>query len=147
MDVYRVIYEVAHRFGIRQLALQMGMTEMRLLQKLNPHNEKENLTLAQFMQMVAIVRPPELIAALGEIAGFQVTLGSAEGGPRDVMRAFLSVAKECNDVVSAFSRSAEDGRVSRAEMSEIEREAQEAIASVQRAVRAAGDVFARGGRF
>lgn len=117
----RACHDTVKDSEAKQLAAQMGLPHVSLLQRANPDNDAHKLTINQLYQILlhtGDMRPLQALA--GEFGFALVAKDGVEA--KAVTAAALGMHSEVADVTTSITKALEDGHVSQTEKKLIKRE-------------------------
>lgn len=117
----RACHDTVKDSEAKQLAAQMGLPHVSLLQRANPDNDAHKLTINHLYQLLLHTGDMRALQALAGEFGY--TLVAKEGvQAKPVTAAALGMHSEVADVTTSISKALEDGHVSATEKKLIKRE-------------------------
>lgn len=135
MNLDDAIYHAAHHYpgGIPALAARMGANGGTLQNKVNPNFPTANCTLKDLEAIVTFTQSPMPAAALATLCGHAVipVIPIAGASDLEVLESITALANEFGDVCRSVHEAVRDRRVTRQEVHEVERQAQDLIGAVQ----------------
>lgn len=121
----RSCHDTVKDYGAEELANQMGMSHVSLLQRANPDNDSHKLTINHLYQILLHTNDLRPLQELAHSFGFNLV--AREVTPAEnLANATLAMASEAADVTKAAIEALEDGVVTQLEAKRIEREGEEA---------------------
>ena len=146
MNLDDAIYHASHNYpgGIPALAVRMGANAGTLQNKVNPNFATAHVTLRDLEAIVTFTQSPLPAAALAALCGCEVLPVALPSGADDmeVLESVTRLAKEFGDVCRSVQQAVADGHVTRREINQVERQAQElrgAIRAVECLIRSRHD--------
>lgn len=145
MNVQDAAYGTVHDYpgGSPSLAPRLGMSAAVLRGKVNPHNDRNVLTLAEADQMMGVTGDHRILHALAAEHGYTLTPMEGEGAG-DVAVAMLGAAAAKGDLANVITRALQDGLISGNELAEIGRACAHLQASIVSVARGAAARAAEG---
>ncbi len=135
MNLEDAIYHAAHNYpgGIPALAARMDVNSGTLQNKVNPNFPTAHSTLKDLEAIVTFTQSPMPAAALAVLCGHAVipVIPIAGASDMEVLESITRLANEFGDVCRSVHEAVSDRRVTRREVHEVERQAQELIGAVQ----------------
>lgn len=117
----RACHDAVKDSEAKQLAAQMGLPHVSLLQRANPDNDAHKLTINHLYQILLHTQDIRPLLALAAEFGF--SLVAKEGAaPKAISTAVLGMHSEVADVTTQITKAIEDGHVSETEKKLIKRE-------------------------
>lgn len=122
MNVQDAAYSTVHNYpgGSESLAPRVGLSAAVLRGKVNPHNDRNILSLAEASRIMGVTGDFRVLHALAGEHGFTLTPIAGEGGA-DVAVAMLGTAAAGGDLAEAIAGALQDDRISPNELAEIGR--------------------------
>lgn len=145
MNVQDAAYGTVHDYpgGSESLAPRIGMSAAVLRGKVNPHNDRNVLALAEADQIMGVTGDFRMLHALAAQHGFALAPIESEGGG-DITVAMLGAAAAKGDLATVITRALQDGLISGNELAEIGRACAALQASIVSVARGAAARAAAG---
>lgn len=115
----------------QQIAHKIGVGYQILLNKVNPTNEGNKLSLRETWALAHATENVGIFRIILEDLGYVMRRSEAEKPDTDILGAFLAIAVESGDVARVTKDALADGRISPREKSSIRREVEENIAALE----------------
>ncbi|MBV2132028.1 Rha family transcriptional regulator [Pseudomonas sp. MAP12] len=122
MDEFlKAIHDAVIDVGAKELARNMGVSHVALLQRANPNNDAHRLNVEQLFQILLHGGDMRPLHALAAEFGFELA-AKDKAEPKSLAAALLHMTKEVADVTRAVADALDDGHVSQTEEAMISRE-------------------------
>ncbi len=137
----KAVHNTAHNSGLDPeiVARIIGVGHQVFLNKTNPTNDRNKLTLREAVAMILATGNAEIVQVMAHIAGGEFVPKAPEVTP-GVMAAVLKVVSEQGDVSRAIAGALSDGRISCREGHQITQEIDQAMDALRSLRVAVGDV-------
>lgn len=132
--VYRTVHDAPG--GVQALAARMGVPYGTLTHKANPNNSTHHMHPRELVDAQLLGGQHHVLHAMAHALGYTCTRATPDQAGGDPQEAHMRMATEWAELVRAFADAvlAGDGQVSPNQMRRAERQAQEAIASINHAM-------------
>lgn len=116
----------------QQIAHKVGIGYQILLNKVNPTNEVNKLTLRETWALTHATENVSIFRIILEDLGYVIRRVAAENPKTDILNAFLELSSESGDVARVTKEALADGRISLREKIAIRREVEENIRALEK---------------
>lgn len=123
MNVFDAAHATVHGYpgGSEALALRLGMSAAVLRNKVNPNNDRNQLTLGEASRLVALTDDSRILQALANEHGFQLALVEGRVPDGSIGDLTLDMATSIGELAKKIKDARADGVISERDMREIER--------------------------
>ncbi len=124
------IYDLVHKSekSCTEIAEILGMHRQILINKANPNNTKNWLTVNELHAIQLITGNDVVLRAMQA----ELVLHTLKDAPGSILEAMINQGKECGDVFKVVQEALADNRLTERERSDVLKEVDEAIASLER---------------
>lgn len=124
------IYDLVHKSAMSctDIAATLGMHRQILINKANPNNSKNWMTVNELHAIQLITGNDVVLRAMQS----ELILNSLKDAPGSILEAMINQGKECGDVFAVVQSALADNRLTEHERSSVLKEVDEAIASLER---------------
>ncbi|MBJ7536990.1 phage regulatory CII family protein [Marinomonas transparens] len=125
----QAVYDLVHKseMSSTEIATTLGMSPQILINKVNPHNTVNKLTVHELHAATILTGNDVVIRAMQA----EFVLSVLKNAPPSILEAMISQGKEIGDVFAAVQEALADNHLSERERSKILKEIREAISSLE----------------
>lgn len=125
----RAVHDTVLKAGAKELARQMGMSHVSLLQRTNPNDDGHQVNLGQYYQILRHSGDLSSLSALAHEFDHELT-SKQEPEALDLNQALMRMHVDVADVTRVTADAMHDGRLTQMEKKQVLREIDEAIRSL-----------------
>jgi len=127
----QAIYDTVHDAGTAQLAVRLGISRQVLINKVNPNDDRNHLSLHQAQAVMQATGDIRILQAQAALLGYDVEPKSTVAGD-DPLHALVRTMKETSEAINRASAALEDGRLTQRELAGCRKEIAEAVEQLSR---------------
>jgi len=127
----QAIYDTVHDAGTAQLAARLGISRQVLINKANPNDDRNHLSLHQAQAIMRATGDIRILNAQAALLGYDITPKSTSSDDNP-LHALVRTMSETAEAIQSASSALEDGRLTQRELAECRKEIAEAVEQLSR---------------
>ena len=122
----QVIYDTVHDAGTAKLATQLGISRQVLINKVNPNDDRNHLSLHQAQAVMQATGDVRILRTQAALLGYEIVPREQAAEP-DPLASLVSTMSETAEAIQATAQAMEDGRLTQRELAACRKEIAEAV--------------------
>jgi len=128
----QAIYDTVHDAGTAQLAVRLGISRQVLINKVNPNDDRNHLSLHQAQAVMQATGDIRILQAQAALLGYDVVQKAERDANEDPVASLVKTMKETSEAINRASTALEDGRLTQRELAGCRKEIAEAVEQLSR---------------